>query len=601
MTRFTTFITLMLVLSLPFLFAGDQDNLIPVEKQIIRQAQMEKAPGTFRPAEYVKKKQNLFNWLMSEAAPVSPEAVISIRVSEEDIEAIENYNCKTCGKASSANKKSRVGVVKAVDFEVDFARINPDHLQSTPDGGFVWTAAVQSPEAAALRVHFTGVNLPANASLYIYNAEGEAFGPYNPEKEQWTNTVTGPLAYVQLHVDGAISKAELKNIRFSISDIGHLGRKFLLPFLQDKQLPENVDRFESICSFNANCVEDAKCYSSGTYPAIDDARYAVGHMQWIQRPYIYICTGGLVADTDASSQIPYFLTANHCLSKDRYASGLEVYFQFWTSSCNGACYDPIGAVPRTLGASVVSTNSTGDYTLLQLSETPPAGSVYLGWTTQVVSSTDGFGLYRVSHPGGAPQAFSKHEVDADSIQCTGWPRGSWIYSKDIIGATEGGSSGSPVCNANGQIVGQLSGGCGYNVNDVCDSENNWTADGAFASYFSEVEEYLDPSGTPPVGGTKTHVSAISLSIAIKNKRYTAKAQVTVVDENGDPVANATVSGTFSGDVSGSGSATTDANGVAEVSIVKVGTISAFTFCVSNITHASMTYDSGANVVTCATY
>jgi hypothetical protein len=36
----------------------------------------------------------------------------------------------------------------------------------------------------------------------------------------------------------------------------------------------------------------------------------------------------------------------------------------------------------------------------------------------------------------------------------------------------------------------LSGACGYNLDDVCDSVKNATVDGAFAAYFSSVESVL---------------------------------------------------------------------------------------------------------------
>jgi len=85
-------------------------------------------------------------------------------------------------------------------------------------------------------------------------------------------------------------------------------------------------------------------------------------------------------------------------------------------------------------------------------------------------------------------------VDTARPNCRSWPRGNWIYSSDILGATEGGSSGSPVVNGQGQVVGQLSGGCGFNVNDVCDSAANATVDGAFAAYFSAVSSFLGPGG-----------------------------------------------------------------------------------------------------------
>jgi len=83
-------------------------------------------------------------------------------------------------------------------------------------------------------------------------------------------------------------------------------------------------------------------------------------------------------------------------------------------------------------------------------------------------------------------------VDTSAPTCQSWPRGERIYSRDITGATDGGSSGSPVVNASSQIVGQLSGACGFNVNDPCDAVNNATVDGAFAFYFSLVQPILNP-------------------------------------------------------------------------------------------------------------
>jgi hypothetical protein len=45
-------------------------------------------------------------------------------------------------------------------------------------------------------------------------------------------------------------------------------------------------------------------------------------MFWIQGAFIHTCTGGPLADTDGSSQIPYFLTASQCLSKNNVAGTL---------------------------------------------------------------------------------------------------------------------------------------------------------------------------------------------------------------------------------------------------------------------------------------
>jgi hypothetical protein len=54
-----------------------------------------------------------------------------------------------------------------------------------------------------------------------------------------------------------------------------------------------------------------------------------------------------------------------------------------------------------------------------------------------------------------------------------------------------------VLNSSGQVVGQLSGGCGTNINDDCDSVNNRTVDGAFASYYDSIKQHLDPATCVP--------------------------------------------------------------------------------------------------------
>jgi len=109
-----------------------------------------------------------------------------------------------------------------------------------------------------------------------------------------------------------------------------------------------------------------------------------------------------------------------------------------------------------------------------------------------VANTNGVALHRVSNPNFGPQVYNEQTVNTSAPTCSGWPRGERIYSRDTLGGTDGGSSGSPVVNGSDQVVGQLSGACGTNVGDPCDAASNATVDGALAYYWTSVQPFLAP-------------------------------------------------------------------------------------------------------------
>ena len=425
-----------------------------------------RAPGVYDAEALERQQAALSAWLVSQQASEALQAPMVVSVAAAELDVMEHM-----GPANESVSKMLVGVTKELGAFVDLETPEVGARAATKDAR-IWTGAVESKGASAIRLHFTDFALPRGAELYVYNEHGEAFGPYTDrglsgDGDFWSHTVTGAAMLVQVRTPTGAG-----NGSFTIAEVGHFGPNFA--YAQYRQRADT----KALCSYNASCVIP----NSGT----DDS---VAHYSFIQRPYIYICSGGLIAD-EAQSGTPYFLTANHCVSRDRVAGTVETYF-FYTTN-NGSCSGPVAQ--HTVGASIVATNKTGDFTLLRLDEPAPSDSAFLGWTTDEVAYTDGYSLNRVSHPSGAPQAYSEHGVDANTETCTSWPRGSWIYSRDTRGATEGGSSGSPVRNSQGLVVGQLSGACGYNLGDVCDSASNATVDGAFASYYSQVAPFLGGGG-----------------------------------------------------------------------------------------------------------
>ncbi|TVR48502.1 MAG: hypothetical protein EA425_14270 [Puniceicoccaceae bacterium] len=113
-----------------------------------------------------------------------------------------------------------------------------------------------------------------------------------------------------------------------------------------------------------------------------------------------------------------------------------------------------------------------------------------------------------------------------------------------------------------------------------------------------------PALPPPAVSTDTSVSVASIEVIAVNTgqgRRRGQATVTVVNNRGEPVADATVTGDFTGTINQSGvSAVTNESGVAvlQTSGDARGRLTV-TFCVSGVAKADLTYNASANVATCA--
>jgi len=449
----------------------------------------ERAAGGITIEEHLAQQQQLHNWALGEMPAGLLGASIRVDLTQQDRDNL--------AAPWESGTPLRIGVVKSV-VGVSVNGVKPGMrngvFEETQDGGFAWAMTVTSPGAQAIRLHFRNFSLPDGAELFVLNQDGQIDGPYtgagrNGDGDFWTRAVSSGTSTILVRFTGPATAQDRGGIRFVLSDVGHIRGRPPAPAQQSH------DSWP--CADNAPCLVDANCVN-GT-PA-DPAKDAVAKMEWIQGIFVFTCTGGLIADTDPNTQRNLFLTANHCISKNSNASNMETFFFYTTDACNGNCPHNIltgGApAPSTIGATILKTSKNGDFTLMELSQDPPAGTVFLGFNNSPIAFTGGADLNRISNPNFGPQAFSHHQVDTGAPTCMTLPRGEFIYSNDVEGATQGGSSGSPVVNSASEIVGQLFGCCGFNCGDVCDAASNSTIDGALAFYFDQVAEFLDPPGAP---------------------------------------------------------------------------------------------------------
>ncbi len=575
------------------------NNALATEKPTDRPRKTASKPvaNGFNPNARAEQQRQLFNRLNVNAA-YPQQSGIQVILSDSEKSSLSHSNEKNFKRVDS-QLKQKIGLVRKVNKTVDFSllgnvnlgqKVKPfalGHIYSKSGQNF-WTGAIEAVDATAMRIHFAGFNLPTSAKLYLFNAEGQAFGPYigrgrNDNGQFWSHTISGSLAYIQVEFDDSVTSLDFKNTRFTIANIGYIGASFKLLNLW------------ATCQQNEDCIYDAddsramnRISTVNAVNIVNNTKQAVGHMQFVSGRYIYLCSGGLLADSVASGR-NYFLTANHCISKGNEANSLEAYFFF--SDCGNA-----DTPPRTIGSSILSSNRKSDYTLLELDGNVPAGTIRLGWNANEVASIHEQPLYRISHPQGAPQAYSDHTVDTSNTTCRSWPRGAWIYSRDSFGATDGGSSGSPVVDAAGLVVGQLSGACGFNLNDVCDAEHNATVDGALAAYFDNVSQWLAPTGAPNPDPEPNPDSDFSVVLSAdstpgRGERWTVTVNISVAPA----IATAVVTGQWSGKAKGSGNCTTNNSGQCTVSKNNLKPDGSATFTLTSIEHPEYGYSGNDSI------
>jgi hypothetical protein len=142
--------------------------------------------------------QSLHNQLVERAVAAADTRALEVKISPE---AAERLNAPT-----PASGRLLVGEAMQVDTPIDLRGARRlatrtsvrdfGALQGTRDGGFVWSGVVHAPGASAIRLTFSGFDLPEGAALYLYGDNGQAAGPY---------TGNGPMGTGVLHTTVMVS------------------------------------------------------------------------------------------------------------------------------------------------------------------------------------------------------------------------------------------------------------------------------------------------------------------------------------------------------------------------------------------------------------
>jgi len=341
-----------------------------------------------------------------------------------------------------------------------------------PDGSQIIVLIIKSSGASGIGVHFRNFALADDDEVYVYGPAPDSivFGPFRDKGpwgsgEFWSGTLAGDTAIIEFYTrTGENGKA------FEIFEISHI-------------FPELDLRLRSDQPDVLPCELDASCYPNSL-------NNAVGRILFNDNGHQAVCTGILLNDL-AQDQIPYFLTANHCVSTQAVAQTVEVFWFYQTTSCNSGILRS-DWVQQVGGANLLATQSSNDFSLLRLVNNAPVGAWFSGWTSDIQST--GTAVFGLHHPDGfTPPAIDSYLREAHGIitstnaSCLGLVNG---YRTDwTSGTTEPGSSGSGLWNSSGYLVGVLS--CGPSPPTCSSPDSSFSK---FANFYSQIQPYI---GHPP--------------------------------------------------------------------------------------------------------
>jgi PKD repeat protein len=350
------------------------------------------------------------------------------------------YSLKTIDAATlEAEDKENPTPVRYA--EVENAEIDiKNGVSQNISGGTIWQYTISSAQAKSLQLSFKKFVIPQGASLFVYNNS--------------YSQIAGAFTVNNVQADSTLILADFPGNELTIEYFEPTNKSF-----EGKVIIGSIGKaYKDLYSIKSNLIDgylNVNCPEGRDW---QETKHAVCKISFQSGRYSYLCSGSLINNTNQDGT-PYFLTANHCFSDSTSAKTVVAYFNYEVNGCNG---DTLKS--QTLsGATLQTTGSKSDYTLIKLNSAPPARykPVYAGWN---ITGTVGMKQVGIHHPEGFPQKISFENDSAISYNGTiTWDNNStpanthWQVEYDL-GKTGEGSSGSPLFDAQHRILGQLHGG-----------------------------------------------------------------------------------------------------------------------------------------------
>ena len=404
------------------------------------------------------------------------------------------------------------------EFMVDHNLSDSGNWYTMANGDRIWRIRFTSRGAKTMNFLFSDFYMPAGAKVYLYNNDkSDLLGAYdakqnNENRVLGTWLVKGEDIWIEYFEPAAVSgqgKLEIFKVVHGYRTAGSVAKS------PDDDL-----------NSSGNCNYDVDCFMADINGLKDINKKAVGLIIVDDSSF---CTGALVNNT-SNDGTPYFLTAEHC-----YSNPANWSFRFNWISPDPVCAQNTNSTntdeyyETVSGAVLRAKREASDFCLVEITSDLPDewDLVWAGWNRSETPAESTFGIH---HPSGdimkACRDLQSPNIDNSDGQFM-WEVENWD-----LGVTEGGSSGSPLFDEEGRVIGQLFGGAsacsgltdngGYDVYGRFDV--SWDAGSSSAS---RLKEWLDPQET----------GAITLDYYPTQVVYELNAKVSIEDLGQDQCSN----------------------------------------------------------------
>lgn len=411
--------------------------------------------------------------------------VAQLRYSEMSAQRIHRLQQDN---ASRSGKPIQIGIARDAAGETSARALPALQWSRLADGSSVARIEFVSPLAYGVRAGLRIEGLDPRAELRFAGSarphdivavvRGEqASGLAGDDGLYWTPATEGERQIVEVWLP---ARASSNGVRVDAPRLSHL----MTNAADDFRILKNIGGSGS-CNVNAVC----RVGELGQAYAL--TKDTVARMVYVKDGASYLCTGTLLNDTDNATQVPWFHTADHCISSTALAATLNTYWKYESTSCTPNTVAEY--VQLSGGADYLYSNASTDGALLRLRDAAPAGAVFAGWDASVLPA--GADVLAIHHPSGDLKKVSSGQ-HVQSRNTASRNAARWLQ-----GTTEGGSSGSGLFTLDGghyYLRGGLYGGYASCENSNTTHTDNIDWYSRFDVDFPAIRQYLapEPSATP---------------------------------------------------------------------------------------------------------